>query len=69
MTRRELHGLLLAPALQAQPPDPGDLRALPLDPASRQALSEAVHRAIRQAEQLRELPLDGVPPGFVFLAD
>jgi hypothetical protein len=68
MTRRDITGLLLAPALQSQQPDHGALRDLELSPAVLQELVEESRRAVQQASLLRELPLDGVAPGFVFLA-
>ena len=68
LTRRDITGLLLAPALQAQQPPPGALRDLLLSPALHQELVEESRRAVQQASLLRELPLDDVAPGFVFLA-
>lgn len=58
----------MAPALQGQEQGPGGLVDLELDEATRSELAADVRRARQQATQLRELPLDGVPPGFVWLA-
>jgi hypothetical protein len=67
LTRRDMTGLLLAPALQSPQADPGALRELQLSPAARQELIDESRRAVEQARFLSELPLDGVAPGFVFL--
>ena len=68
VTRRKLSTLLLAPALQAQQPMPITLPDLPLEPALLREVTEESRRAVQQAGLLRELPLEGVAPAFVFLA-
>lgn len=69
LTRRELPNLLLMPAMQQHAPaaesSPGGLR---LSAAELQELAPERDRALRQADLLLELPLDGVAPGFVFTA-
>ena len=69
LTRRDLTGFLLAPAAQ-QPsaPEYSALRELKLTPAALRDLLEESRRASQQASLLRELPLEGVAPGFVILA-
>ena len=66
LTRRDLT-LLLAPALQSPQP-PGALPELRLNPELVREIVNESRRAVEQASVLRELPLDGVAPGFVFLA-
>jgi hypothetical protein len=68
ITRRELSALLLAPPLQPTDAAPAAIQELQLEPAEQQALAEEGKRALQQAGWLRELPLEGVAPGFVFLA-
>ena len=68
MTRRELSALLLAPQLQLTGQAPAAIAELSLDPADERELAEEGKRALQQAGLLRELPLEGVAPGFVFLA-
>lgn len=71
LTRRELPNLLLLPAMQqhgaAEPAEssPGGLH---LSDAELQELAPERDRALRQADLLLDLPLDGVAPGFVFVA-
>ena len=68
VTRRHVTGLLVAPALQSQQPETGSIRDLPLNPAQLKEVMEDGRRAVQQASLLSELPLDGIPPGFVFVA-
>ena len=68
LTRRDMTGLLLAPAQQPPKPDFGALRELQLSPALQQELVEESRRAVQQASLLSELPLDNVAPGFIVLA-
>lgn len=68
ITRRDISSLLLAQVVQAQHPEPSSLPELPLSQAQIQELVKESRRAVEQAGLLRELPLDGVAPGFVFVA-
>lgn len=68
LTRRNMTNVLLAPALQSPQPDLAVLRDLQLSPGVLRELAEESRRAVQQAGLLRELPLDGIAPGFVFLA-
>lgn len=70
LTRRELSNvLLLLPALQqhsaAAESAPGGLS---MSQEELRDIAPDRDRALRQADSLEELPLNGVPPGFVFLA-
>lgn len=68
ITRRDISSLLLAQVVQAQHSEPSSLPELPLSQAQIQELVKESRRAVEQAGLLRELPLDGVAPGFVFVA-
>ena len=68
ITRRNLSNLLLAQALQAQQADPPAHRHLALSPALLREVADESRRAVQQASLLRELPLEGLAPGFVFRA-
>jgi hypothetical protein len=73
LSRRAAGGLLLAPALQsvpfqATPQEPSTIRELNLQPDLMREVIEVSRRQLQQASLLRDLPLDGVFPGFVFMA-